>query len=227
MQREPEEIPDEIVPAPVVRFAKGDYVVFMWEREGTEPDDDTQTYAFNFFDVMRVENGLVQEHWDSVYKTSTELVDAGVGPASSQSAQHPPRRRRTRHSPRSCSRTSCSTGTWNWPRTSWRRITSSTTRTCRQAVPGSSTFFSQFAQPEPIMDEWKDEPELTLVSDDLVLYMFKRFSVDPADPSRVYKWNWFDLFRIEDGLVQEHWDMATKAPTPDAVPLPAGFVEYR
>ena len=87
-------------------------------------------------------------------------------------------------------------------------------------------FFSRFAQPEPIMDAWKDEPELILTSGDLVFYMMRRFSDDPASPGTAYKWNWFDMVRVDDGLVQEHWDMATKGQTPASVPRPADFVEY-
>jgi predicted SnoaL-like aldol condensation-catalyzing enzyme len=57
--------------------------------------------------------------------------------------------------------------------------------------------------------------------------MFRRFSNDPADPSKVYKWNWFDMVRVDNGLVQEHWDMAMKTPPPMSVPRPTGFREYR
>jgi len=55
----------------------------------------------------------------------------------------------------------------------------------------------------------------------------RRFSDDPANPGTAYKWNWFDMVRVGDGLVQEHWDMATKDQAPASVPRPADFVEYR
>jgi predicted SnoaL-like aldol condensation-catalyzing enzyme len=29
-----------------------------------DPNDATQQYAWNHFDVVRVENGLIKEHWD-------------------------------------------------------------------------------------------------------------------------------------------------------------------
>jgi predicted SnoaL-like aldol condensation-catalyzing enzyme len=226
MQREPGDIPEAIVPAPVVQFAKGDYVVFVWEREGTDPNDETQTYLYNFFDIVRVENGLIQEHWDSVYKSSTEPVVAGIGPR-----------------PVSLPNTPAEQANEDLAKIEFKDILQYQHLELAEEVmapgyiqhnPNVPTgrdafveFFGQFAQPEPIMDAWKDEPELTLTSDDIVLYMFKRFSEDPADPAQVYKWNWFDMVRVSDGLVQEHWDMATKVPPPDSVPMPAGFVEYR
>jgi predicted SnoaL-like aldol condensation-catalyzing enzyme len=80
---------------------------------------------------------------------------------------------------------------------------------------------------EPIKAEWKNEPELILTSGNIVLYVMRRFSPDPVDPSKVYKWNWFDMLRVDNGLIQEHWDMATKTPPPMQVARPAGFKEYR
>lgn len=45
-------------------------------------------------------------------------------------------------------------------------------------------------QPEPIKPEWKD----------------------PADPTKEYTWDHFDLVRVEHGKIQEHWDEAQKNP---------------
>ena len=33
---------------------------------------------------------------------------------------------------------------------------------------------------------------------------------DPAKPGQKYSTTWFDMFRIEDGKIAEHWDVATK-----------------
>ena len=220
------EIQAELNPAPVIQFAKGDYVVFVWEREGTDPADDSRTYLYNFFDIVRVENGMVQEHWDSVYKTSTEPVVAGLGP-------------RPVHPPNSVAEQANE----DIAKMEFKDILQYGQLDLAEQVmapdyiqhnpnvptgrDGFVEFFRPFAQPEPVMDAWKDEPELTLTSGDIVLYMFKRFSEDPADPSQVYKWNWFDMVRLSDGMAQEHWDMATKTPPPASVAMPAGFQEYR
>jgi predicted SnoaL-like aldol condensation-catalyzing enzyme len=37
--------------------------------------------------------------------------------------------------------------------------------------------------------------------------MWDRTAKDPDDPSREYKWNHFDVVRIEN-LIKEHWDEA-------------------
>ena len=35
---------------------------------------------------------------------------------------------------------------------------------------------------------------------------------DPADSSKKYTTTWFDMFRIENGKIVEHWDSALKLP---------------
>jgi predicted SnoaL-like aldol condensation-catalyzing enzyme len=35
---------------------------------------------------------------------------------------------------------------------------------------------------------------------------------DPADSSKKYTTTWFDMFRIENGKIAEHWDSAVRLP---------------
>jgi len=65
---------------------------------------------------------------------------------------------------------------------------------------------------EPIKEEWKNKPAVILTSGDLVFMMFDREAKDPADPSKTYKYNSFDMLRVDNGMIQEHWDAARKAP---------------
>jgi predicted SnoaL-like aldol condensation-catalyzing enzyme len=39
---------------------------------------------------------------------------------------------------------------------------------------------------------------------------FVREMTDPAEKSKRYTTTWFDLFRIENGKIAEHWDCAQK-----------------
>jgi predicted SnoaL-like aldol condensation-catalyzing enzyme len=45
---------------------------------------------------------------------------------------------------------------------------------------------------------------------DLVTLSFARELPDPADPAKKYTTTWFDMFRIENGKIAEHWDSAEK-----------------
>ena len=46
------------------RSSSGPYVVMMWDRKDKDPNDASQEYVWNHFDVVRIENGLIKEHWD-------------------------------------------------------------------------------------------------------------------------------------------------------------------
>src|SRR5262245_2371570 len=66
---------------PVVSGAKGDYVWLIFEHEDKDPRNPANTYHYNSFDVLRIQNGKVQEHWDSAQKMAgTGAVKTGVSP---------------------------------------------------------------------------------------------------------------------------------------------------
>ena len=87
-------------------------------------------------------------------------------------------------------------------------------------VPQGREGFKQFMarvpgrKPEDIKPEWKSAPVLTLANGPYVLMMWDRKAKDPADQSKEYTWNHFDVLRIEGGMVKEHWDEARIAPPP-------------
>jgi predicted SnoaL-like aldol condensation-catalyzing enzyme len=47
---------------------------------------------------------------------------------------------------------------------------------------------------------------------DYVTLSFVREYDDPRNPGKKYSTTWFDMLRIEDGKLAEHWDNATIAP---------------
>lgn len=71
-------------------------------------------------------------------------------------------------------------------------------------------FFSQVTDPKPIADEIL-APLVSIVAErDMVILSFAREYDEPNDPGQTYTTTWFDMFRIEDGRIIEHWDPATK-----------------
>ena len=62
----PATLPPDRMPAKA--FAKGDYVVLIWDREAPDPADASKKYAYNDFDAFRIQNGKIQEHWDGATK---------------------------------------------------------------------------------------------------------------------------------------------------------------
>jgi predicted SnoaL-like aldol condensation-catalyzing enzyme len=71
-------------------------------------------------------------------------------------------------------------------------------------------FFSKFAKPKPIEPRIK-APLVSIVAEgDYVVLSFVREVAEPSDPAKKYTTTWFDMFRIENGKIAEHWDAAQK-----------------
>jgi len=71
-------------------------------------------------------------------------------------------------------------------------------------------FFSKFAKPKPIEPRVKAPLVAVTAEGNLVVLSFVRELPDPKDASKKYTTTWFDMFRIEDGKIAEHWDPAPK-----------------
>ena len=69
-------------------------------------------------------------------------------------------------------------------------------------------FRARFPNPET------NPPKMQIVKlvaeGDMVIVAFPRQYKDPKDPSKTYTTTWFDMYRIKNGKIDEHWDPATK-----------------
>ena len=82
------------------------------------------------------------------------------------------------------------------------------------ALATDPAFFSRIRQPEPLKAEWKTKPMLIIASGQFVFYMSKRELDHPDDATKTKKYTtyWFDMVRVDNGMIQEHWDAAVKNP---------------
>ena len=57
-------------------------------------------------------------------------------------------------------------------------------------------------------------PDLVSIvaENDIVVVAFRREMADPRNPGQTYTTTWFDMFRIEDNMIAEHWDYGTINP---------------
>jgi predicted SnoaL-like aldol condensation-catalyzing enzyme len=207
-------IPATMPNMPVAMGAKGDYVWLIFEAEAKDPRNEANSYHYNTFDVLRIEKGKVQEHWDSAQKMAgSGKIDTGVSP-------RPPMQ-------------------WNTGKLSKEEEKTLTMATeelkdmlqyghleladktmdpgyiqHNPNVPQGRDGFKQFMSrvpgrvPKEIKKEWVNEPVLTLANGPYAVMMWERTAKDPDDPGREYKWNHFDVVRMENGLIKEHWDEA-------------------
>src|SRR5215831_17203268 len=199
---------------PVVMGARGDYVWLIFEHEDKDPRNPANTYHYNSFDVLRIQNGKVQEHWDSAQKVKgSGTVKTGVSPK-------PPLQ-------------------WNIGTLSQEEETTLAMATeelkdmlqyghpeladktmdpgyiqHNPNVPQGRDGFKQFMSrvpgrtPREIKTEWVNAPVLTLADGPYAFMMWDRTAKDPDNPNRDYRWNHFDVVRTENGLIKEHWDEA-------------------
>jgi predicted SnoaL-like aldol condensation-catalyzing enzyme len=68
--------------------------------------------------------------------------------------------------------------------------------------------------PPPASDdvgsEMKNPPAYITAEGDLVTFIFKQKASDPKDKTKTYDRFTFDMFRIKNGKIAEHWDGAVK-----------------
>jgi predicted SnoaL-like aldol condensation-catalyzing enzyme len=75
---------------------------------------------------------------------------------------------------------------------------------------GFVAVFSKFAKPVPTVDRVKAPLVAIVAEGDLVILSFAKTLPDPAAPDKTYTTTWFDMFRVENGRIAEHWDPALK-----------------
>jgi predicted SnoaL-like aldol condensation-catalyzing enzyme len=51
----------------ITSFPQGDYVIFVWSHDDKDPKSQTP-YKYTTFDVVRIKNGKIQEHWNNAKK---------------------------------------------------------------------------------------------------------------------------------------------------------------
>ena len=71
-------------------------------------------------------------------------------------------------------------------------------------------FFTQHVKPRPVQPRIA-APLVSIVAEgDLVILSFVQPTADPKDATKTATTTWFDMFRIENGKIAEHWDCAPR-----------------
>jgi predicted SnoaL-like aldol condensation-catalyzing enzyme len=75
---------------------------------------------------------------------------------------------------------------------------------------GFVEFFTKIRKPQPIANEIKGTLIAIVAEGDRVVLVFNHDLPDPKDASKRYTTASFEMLRIENGKIAEHWDNATK-----------------
>jgi predicted SnoaL-like aldol condensation-catalyzing enzyme len=74
-------IPSKLESPPVLAGGRGDFVWFLWEKMCPQTNTNPQSYYANGFELLRVSNQQIQEHWDTDHKDpGVGIIEFGVTP---------------------------------------------------------------------------------------------------------------------------------------------------
>jgi predicted SnoaL-like aldol condensation-catalyzing enzyme len=195
---------------PEVEFADGDYVFLMWASFVIDPMEPAHIYKYNTLDLFRIDDGKIVEHWDGARKVVADDFGAkSLGGGTYENSRGlSARERETRRLGIVEFKDILQYGQVDLA----MEVMAPVYMQHNPNVPGGRDnfveFFSRIRDPEPVRDDWVTPPTLELVSGNFYLKFDERFEEDPGDPSRETAYYRFDMVRVDDGLIQEHWDVA-------------------
>jgi len=190
----------------VAIVAEGDYVAIARVDEHTEP----RPYTTTWFDLFRIEDGSIAEHWDHGRLPAGGTPRSYVPPTVSTDQQAA----LTSAEPQLAANKQLVYDMWRTLLDA-QQVEEAPTYLAEGYVQhnpqantgllGFLTFFRQFAQPQPVQPTIASFIHMFAENDLVVLATARRYD----DAGAPYTTTWFDMFRINDGLLVEHWDTAT------------------
>lgn len=204
---EPLPVQDRVQTPLVSIVAEGDYVALVQVDEYEQP----RPYTTTWFDLFRIEDGLIAEHWDHGRLPADGTPRAYVPPVESPDQE-------------------ATLANADAQLAENQRLVYDMWRTLLDAqqveeaprfladgyvqhnplantgLAGFLAFFRQFAQPQPIQPTVDGLIQVVAEGDLVVLATVRAYDDASGTP---YTTTWFDMFRVDDGLLVEHWDTAT------------------
>jgi predicted SnoaL-like aldol condensation-catalyzing enzyme len=214
----------ETIPDVVTLVAEGDYVVLALIAHYPEPDGSGNTYTSTQFELFRIEKGLIAEQW------SSDQLSAGLNMASPQDggplpvvgvqglAQHA---MLFNDDPQVFANKRLAFDVWRHIPEGGREEMAELyldpiyIQHNPNAATGRDGFKEYFSRrPDSAVDTWLEDPVVAFVAEgDLVVQALQEERPHP-DTGETYYVVWVDMFRMQNGLLIEHWDTASKGELP-------------
>ncbi|MEJ2045656.1 MAG: nuclear transport factor 2 family protein [Reinekea sp.] len=201
---------------PIQDRVKADIVAIVAERDlvaliQVSPRNEPHPYTTTWFDLFRVEDGKITEHWDPAAlppgMTPANYVPTKVNPNYQQSlASNAPELRKNKKRVYDMWRTLLDAQQVSEAPKYLALDYIQHNPMANTGLHGFMSFFEQFAQPKQVEPEVKNFIEM-IAEDDLVV--LATVSTRKDSNGNPYNTTWFDMFRVDGRKMTEHWDSAT------------------
>jgi predicted SnoaL-like aldol condensation-catalyzing enzyme len=220
-----DKVPATIAEPLITMVAEGNNVGMAFVTEYPEPDGSGKTYTSTHFYLWRIENGKIAEQWESVQ------VPKGVLPPAADKGGPLPVRgiQGLAQLPMLASKDMALANNKRTVFDLWRQIPEAGREELAElyldetyiqhnpnATTGRAGFKEYFTKrPDTPIQTSLTHPLVAYVAEgNLVLQVLEEIRPDLNHPGADYKVAWFDLFRLADGRLIEHWDAAAKGELP-------------
>lgn len=218
-------VPKKVLGDVVTILAEGDYVAMAFVYHYPEPDGSGKTYTSTKFDIFRLENGLIAEHWDSLQRVKGVPVATPEegGPVFITGMKGEAQLPLLHNSDLALANNK------RLVFDLWRHIPEAGIEELADiyldpiyiqhnpnAVTGRAGFMEYFSKrPDSRIDPFLEDPLVVMIAEgDLVLQVLQEERENPENPDELYYVAWVDMFRIIEGRAAEHWDTASKGELP-------------
>lgn len=212
----------EMIPDLVTIVAEGPYVALALVAQYLESDGSENTYTSTHFELFRIEGGLIVEHWDStLFRAGQPVPDYGANqavpvvgiPGTAQYAQL------ANANPALFANKRLAFDLWRHIPEGGREeladlyVDPIYIQHNPNAATGREGFREYMARrPDSDVESYLETPLVAMVAEgDLVVQVLQ---TERVQNGVTYSVPWFDMFRVENGLVIEHWDTAAKGELP-------------
>jgi predicted SnoaL-like aldol condensation-catalyzing enzyme len=216
-----DKIPDLMAPAPIAFVAEGNLVVMTFVEQLQAPDG-SGTYTTTHFNMFRVANGRLTEHWHS--------IQSAPGPELPSPAKGGPQRVSgtsgiaqfvllEAHRSQLANNKRLVFDMWRHiidagrEEVADRYLHADYIQHNPNIATGRDAFKAYVSKRDDLPIETSiRRPLVAMIAEgDLVVQAIMLEHPHPSREGETYTTTWFDMFRVADGRLAEHWDGSTKA----------------
>ncbi len=220
-----DKVPATVAEPLITMVAEGNNVGMAFVTEYPEPDAPGKTYTSTHFYLLRIESNKIAEMWESV-----QVSKGFIPPAADKGGPLPVKGiQGLAQLPMLTNKDMALANNKRTVFDLWRQIPEAGREELAElyldpiyiqhnpnATTGRAGFKEYFTKrPDSPIQTTLTHPLVAYVAEgDLVMQVLEEIRPDPNKAGTEYKVAWFDLFRLADGRLIEHWDAAAKGELP-------------